>query len=234
MPQWKQATFFTLLIFFSPTVLAMSIQPYLQGFTGADFVPDLKATAPAENNPSNTSNVRKTNRVGYSAGGAVGVALNPVHVETELKYLHADVNNFIEDGNKPLNGNVTGYTSGTLLLGNLYYEFRSSVWGIRPYIGAGLGEALAVRENFQNKTNSLKVFDKTHDMFAYQGIIGAAYPLNDNLQAGIDYRYVATNASKIRFIAGNGGTARTMQDSFANHTLNLVFIYNIPIADFID
>jgi outer membrane protein OmpA-like peptidoglycan-associated protein len=59
-----------------------------------------------------------------------------------------------------------------------------------PYVGAGVGYA-RIKADGVNIAGTT-VMDDTSNKFAYQGIVGAAYRMTDNLKLGLEYRYFAT------------------------------------------
>ncbi|AWK89084.1 OmpA family protein [Azospirillum thermophilum] len=87
-----------------------------------------------------------------------------------------------QSSNPALNG-LSGKTSSIAFMGNALYDFNTGT-PVTPYIGLGAGIA-QVRQHLNG------VSDKDW-VFAYQGIVGAAYSMTDNLALTIDYRYFAT------------------------------------------
>ncbi len=81
-----------------------------------------------------------------------------------------------------LNG-LGGKTSSYAFMGNLLYDFNIGL-PITPYIGAGAGIA-GVKKTLNGASDRDWVF-------AYQGIVGASYAINDTVALTLDYRYFAT------------------------------------------
>lgn len=81
-----------------------------------------------------------------------------------------------------LNG-LGGRMSSVAFMGNLLYDIDIGL-PITPYIGAGAGIA-GVKQSLNGASDRDWVF-------AYQGIVGASYAINDNVALTLDYRYFAT------------------------------------------
>src|SRR5258708_2778565 len=71
----------------------------------------------------------------------------------------------------------------TAIMANLLYDFRLG-WPIVPYIGAGAGIAFVNASALGGSTSSTQ--------FAYQGIIGVGYEIDQNWRINIDGRYFGT------------------------------------------
>ena len=75
-------------------------------------------------------------------------------------------------------------------MANVLYDVKQlTVMSVTPYVGAGIGYA-------QNTEKlKLKATDLTHEIkerdnrFAWQAIVGAKYPINETLSAGLEYNY---------------------------------------------
>ena len=71
-------------------------------------------------------------------------------------------------------------------------------WGLRPYLGAGLGFA---QHDVTADAFALTVNGDTHELassfsddtvFAWQVMLGLTYPVSDSAEARFGYRYFAT------------------------------------------
>src|SRR5258708_1779769 len=71
----------------------------------------------------------------------------------------------------------------TAIMAKLMYDFRFG-WPIVPYIGAGAGIAFVNASALGGSTSSTQ--------FAYQGIIGVGYEIDQNWRFNIDGRYFGT------------------------------------------
>src|SRR5882757_4238075 len=83
----------------------------------------------------------------------------------------------------------------TAIMANLLYDFRFGS-PIVPYIGAGAGIAFVNASALGGSTSSTQ--------FAYQGIIGVGYEIDQNWRFNIDGRYFGTTSPTINnpFIGG--------------------------------
>jgi opacity protein-like surface antigen len=149
---------------------------------------------------------------GYNAGGRLGYQSNPLRYELEYTYLKANAKKF--DVNYVQQTNVTGYTSGNLLMANVYYDFPDMLPSISPYLGAGIGYAYIQATLNGTGTNTTSYFRATDNSFAYQGTAGITYNFAENYAINMAYRYVATDKAD-----GFGS-------SFAAHIASVGAIYH--------
>ncbi|SFK93418.1 OmpA family protein [Falsiroseomonas stagni] len=98
------------------------------------------------------------------------------------------------------------------VMANVFYDFDLGAGSfIQPYVGAGLGfqwhEYSGVRA--RNTAGTGFTIDGDQGRFAYQAIVGAAFPVNANLSITAEYRFMATQPAEIdvRSSAGARGTA---------------------------
>ena len=122
---------------------------------------------------------------GWAVGGKAGYDFVGPRVELEASY-----------GQIPTSANIPGTAIngkvGQLnVMANLLYDFMpTSV--ITPYIGAGAGVA------FIDSNSSLG-----STQFAYQGMVGVAYNVSEQLRFLIEGRYVGTTAPSVNTQIGN-------------------------------
>jgi outer membrane protein OmpA-like peptidoglycan-associated protein len=136
-----------------------------------------------------------------SAGWAYG---NGVRSEIEFGYRSNDVDS--------LSGAAAGTGDASSWRGmvNLYYDFKTET-PFTPYLGVGIG---AARVSLDANPVGASRLDDSDTAFAYQGIAGAAYRLNENAQIFADYRYFATTSLDFTTAAGTAVDA-----DYDNHTL---------------
>jgi OmpA-OmpF porin, OOP family len=109
----------------------------------------------------------------------------------------------LEGGYRFNDGDINGISANTRTwnaMANLLYDLETGTF-LEPYIGAGLG---AVNTEMANDSEWA---------FAYQGIAGMAFEVNDWVEPFIDYRYLGTaglNADPL----GND-----LDDEMTNHTI---------------
>ncbi len=131
------------------------------------------------------SNSNANTWTGWAVGGKAGYDFVGPRVELEAGY-----------GQIPTSANIPGTAIngkvGQLnVMANLLYDFMpTSV--ITPYIGAGAGIA------FVDSNSSLG-----STQFAYQGILGVAYNVDEQLRFMIEGRYVGTTSPSVNTPFGN-------------------------------
>jgi outer membrane protein OmpA-like peptidoglycan-associated protein len=109
----------------------------------------------------------------------------------------------LEGGYRFNDGNINGVSANTKTwnaMANLLYDLETGTF-LEPYIGAGVG---AVNTEMANDAEWA---------FAYQGIAGLAFEVNDWVEPFIDYRYLGT-AGLDTDPLGND-----LDDEMSNHTI---------------
>jgi OmpA-OmpF porin, OOP family len=104
-------------------------------------------------------------------------------------------------------------------MGNLFYDFNRG-GGIEPYVGIGVGSA---RLN-ANATDGIDSVDDSDTVLAYQGMIGLAAALSDNLSLDVGYRY---------FVADGGefdGTGGTLEADYEHQAVTVGLRYQFAAA----
>ncbi|HTR83801.1 MAG TPA: OmpA family protein [Reyranella sp.] len=135
-----------------------------------------------------------TMNTGWAAGGVVGYDFIGPRVELEGVY---------RDNTGTGQFNIGGITSSTFgldvnqvsVMANLYYDFfAGSV--ITPYIGAGAGVAFVNASALNASSNSTQ--------FAYQGILGVGWNIDNNFRLNLDGRFYGTTNPTFNSTAVNG------------------------------
>jgi opacity protein-like surface antigen len=116
---------------------------------------------------------------GWAAGGAAGYDFVGPRFELNVGY-----------GQIPTSANIPGTAIngkvGTLAaMANVLYDFLPT-YALTPYVGAGLGAA------FIDSNGSL-----SDTQFAYQGMVGLAYNVNEQLRFSIEGRYFGTTNPRV-------------------------------------
>ncbi len=96
------------------------------------------------------------------------------------------------------------------LMGNLYYDIPTGT-AFTPYVGVGLGGAHMMFDT--------PAADDDDNVWAYQGIAGVDYRINDTLSLKADYRYFATQDFDAH---GPGGR---VESEYATHNVMIGFTY---------
>ncbi|MFA5960609.1 MAG: outer membrane beta-barrel protein [Tatlockia sp.] len=141
---------------------------------------------------------------GVNAGGRIGFQGYPLRYEAEVTYLNAkaELSRIRAFYASPfLQPKITGQTNAVLGLANVYYDFRSIIPCIAPYLGVGIGYGW-VQSSVSNRTFfSQYRFTGSDSAFAYQGTAGVSYNFSESYSLTLAYRYIGT--SKINELGKN-------------------------------
>jgi opacity protein-like surface antigen len=75
-------------------------------------------------------------------------------------------------------------------MANLLYDInRLTYRTIVPYVGIGIGYCQFTDKNKYKSDTEVNVEKEKDDRFVYQGIVGARYSINPEVEAGIQYQY---------------------------------------------
>lgn len=138
------------------------------GVNGGAAIPTMNG-----NTPLNT---------GFTVGGHVGYRLSNFRFEEAYDYL----NNGTKTGTLARYLGVKNVQFGALMT-NAYYDFNTGT-NFVPYVGGGIGWM----HTWANSSYS-NVHITSANNFAYQGIAGVDYKLNQNSTVGVNYRYLTTD-----------------------------------------
>ena len=176
--------------------------PYITGGIGATFPLPIQSKGPSNqvlpNNQSSTSVTYDTGIASSLAGGwEFG---NGFRAELQFGTSNADMNH-VDHGALPKGGHVQTYD----FFGNVLYDFYDLGLPVIPHVGGGIGELL-IRNNGV-VTPDAQVNGHS-SVFGYQAIIGAEYPITENLKLGLDYRFIGSEDTDINeTIAGQAAVA---------------------------
>lgn len=121
---------------------------------------------------------------GWVVRGNFGYAYsNGFRTELEGSYSASDVDSIKGAANG------SGDSDAYALMVNGLYDINLG-WAVTPYVGVGVGAA-RVGADGASPVGGSSINDKSVD-FAYQGIAGLAFPINEKLSLTADYRYIAT------------------------------------------
>jgi len=125
---------------------------------------------------------------GYIVAGSFGYSWNyGLSLEAEYAFRRNDIKKiqFFGEGSSK-----RGHTQVSSYMGNLLWDLPLSFWGcefwgIRPFIGAGIGY------DFQrtHSSNSQIIFDQKWKQFSWQAMAGLAYPIFCNAEATLEYKF---------------------------------------------
>jgi OOP family OmpA-OmpF porin len=98
-----------------------------------------------------------------------------------------------------LGGKATGYEAKYGFFANALYDFDVGLPWLYPYVGGGLGYQGARFRYFGGDfSGNQAFFNKTPGSFAYQGIVGLAFPIAPvpGLSATLEYRFIGLAGSR--------------------------------------
>ena len=121
--------------------------------------------------------------IGYAAGGVVGYDFVGPRVELEGVFRSNNGRGTANFGN--VFSNVSGRIEQLSVLANLLYDFAPGAT-ITPYVGAGAGIAFA--------DAAINGCSLCSTQFAYQGIVGIGWNVDQNFRINLDGRYYGTTS----------------------------------------
>ena len=176
--------------------------PYMRAFGGFAFT--------TANNVNINSFTNPSYKRGYDFGGQLGYKSGPIRYEFEGTYTHNKVSSFLFAGVKQTS--VSGTSTSSSLLLNLYYDFEDLNMSLAPYVGVGFGYAI-VKNILNSIVPSISSFSQTDSLFAYKAQVGLNYNYSENIGTDLGYQYFSTKNS------------RKFNKQFQTHLINLCFTY---------
>ncbi|MFC3907809.1 outer membrane protein [Legionella dresdenensis] len=128
---------------------------------------------------------------GYNVGGRFGYKSTPLRYEGEITYMQADLDKFYINGIRQTG--ISGQTSATAAMANVYYDFPDMVPCVSPFVGVGLGFVGVDAKLNSAGPNGYTQFRGSNTVFGYQGTGGFTFNFNENYALNIAYRYMATD-----------------------------------------
>lgn len=188
----------------SPAAAQQTTGPYISLGAGPQWLADAHTTGTAADGTAiDTTTAYKA---GWAGIAAVGYGFgNGVRAEGEFGYRRSGVNN-------ASSGGTTGHTSAYSLMLNGLYEANIGI-PIMPYVGAGVGGA---KVRFDSVTIPGDLLGDHATTFAYQGIAGLAYAIDERLKVDFGYRYFATTKPHLTTASETG-----VRSEYQDHTLLL-------------
>jgi outer membrane protein OmpA-like peptidoglycan-associated protein len=152
---------------------------------------------------------------GFAVGGSIGYDFVGPRVELEGVYRSNDGSLSLVPIGFP---NLTaGFNNQqTAIMANVFYDFFAGET-IVPYIGGGLGIAFVNASALGSSTSSTN--------FAYQGIIGVGWNINEQFRLNLDGRYYGTTSPSVNnpFVGGV-----TFQNNNISLMASLQFKFGAP------
>ena len=154
---------------------------YIGAEGGLNWLLNTTVTGQQINNAGTQFQIGVAPQTGWAAGGKIGYDFVGPRVELEAVYRQNQTNLSANNFNTS-NLGVVGNQIGQLgILANVLYDFMPGAT-ITPYVGAGAGIG------FVDGNSSL-----SSTVFAYQGIVGLAWNVDQNFRVSLDGRYYGTS-----------------------------------------
>ena len=220
------------------TVLALPVaakaQPitglYVGGGGGVNIMHDESANFRTLNPPI----VSRGGHVPFRVGPAVAIDLgyglgNGLRAEIEGDYRYNNIRGF--------SGNATNAGGEEQKFGamfNVLYDFVGLTPYFQPYVGVGAGYQWAQDRNLHASGPGFVATGRTDTVgkLAYQGIIGAAFPITSapGLAVTADYRFMGMVGNRDYAATVNGVPSNVRLDDDYNHTILVGLRYNFGVA----
>jgi OmpA-OmpF porin, OOP family len=177
----------------SPASLAGTKGPFVGIMGGANFSgdQDISGTGAGINRTVDTD-------TGWAVIPSIGYRYgNGVRTEFELGYRSNDVDSLSGVGGSTAGGKIKARSA----MLNLLYDVDTGS-RIMPYIGGGIGYAQVDYDGVRPVGVATANINDDDNVFAYQGIAGLSYWLNQSVELAAEYRYFATKDPDFRTSAG--------------------------------
>ena len=143
---------------------------------------------------------------GWNIAGFIGYrCCNGIRVEFEAGYRELDLDKLSQYNGSMVNS-ITSFSKSdfslTHFMANFLFECSYQACGCcwRPYFGFGIGGAL-VDMNISTTSVSDSI-DDDDTVFAYQLIVGLAYPINECMDLAVEYRFFGYDEIEIKDTTG--------------------------------
>ncbi len=167
---------------------------------------------------SSTATVNSYFQTGWAAGGMIGYDFVGPRVEVEAVY---------RDNMATVNGVDQGATTASLgtdfnqtsIMANVLYDFLAGQ-RITPYIGAGVGVAFLNASAMGASSSSTQ--------FAYQGIVGVGWNIDQQFRLNLDGRYFGTTSPSLNWTAYGTTVNGTMPNNNFSVMASLQYKFGAP------
>ncbi|MFZ4166430.1 outer membrane protein, partial [Brevundimonas sp. NPDC058933] len=177
---------------------------------------------------------------GWAAFARLGYRFNPNwRVELEGGYRSGDIGTVRAVSGPQGLCNITpatgpcyspeGDITSTTLMANVIYDFGYSAWGIRPFVGLGVGANHVNTDTVGRLRQDPAVAfaaDDSSTKFAAQAIAGLAWAVGDRANVDLTYRYLTGDASFNTFSSSATNAFGEMSGDYdQSHTVTLGLRY---------
>ena len=199
---------------------------YIGGGLGANFLQDYDIGG---STTAGTSRGTVGSEVGYVGLLSLGYGFgNGLRLEIEGNYRFNDVDAVTGAGVTRSGGDTTQYA----VMANVLYDIDLGI-GFVPYVGAGVGYGWAAVNGTSTNAAGTANIDDTQGGFAFQGIVGAALPIDavPGLSVTAEYRFFAlTGLDDFSVTTSVGGRGKASVDDLYNHSVLLGLRYAFGVA----
>jgi outer membrane protein OmpA-like peptidoglycan-associated protein len=196
---------------------AQGLQPggfYIGAEGGVNWMLNTSSTANVFVNGNNigSGGVNLTNNTGWTAGGMIGYDFIGPRLEVEARFIQNTGTLSVPGAG----GSGVGSTFNQVpIMANLLYDFFAGEQ-FTPYIGAGLGINISnLQAGGQNNSNS-------NVQFAYQGILGLGWNVDQNFRVNLEGRYFGSTNPNYNFIGNVGGNNVAVSGTFPNNNFSVM------------
>ena len=183
---------------------------YIGAEGGLNWLLNTTVTGQQVNGSGNQVSVAVSPTTGFAVGGVIGYDFVGPRVELEGVYRQNQTNLSANNFGTRFGGNVGTQIGQLGILANLLYDFAPGST-ITPYVGAGAGVG------FVDGNSSL-----SSTVFAYQGIVGLGWNVDQNFRVNLDGRYYGTSNPTINNVGWSNNNFSVM--------LGLVLKFGPPAA----
>ena len=162
---------------------------------------------------------------GYDIDAVAGYDFGFVRLEGELAYKHAGVDsvNIIDSRIGPISGMAEGGRVNVLSgMVNALLDFGPDD-GLQGYIGGGVGLA-NIKLSAATGTTGTPSFSASDSRVAMQAIAGVRYPVSQNIDIGLKYRFF--NMQHAKFDGRTAGVPFVFKGNYRSSSLMLSLLYN--------
>ena len=168
----------------------------------------------------NTNSWHQKQDLGYGVLGQVGYGFGPIRLEGEIGFRRNDLSTFSNsNGDLSPSGSIGGISG----MANVYYDFDTGT-RFTPYLGGGIGGLDLSTNNIT--AGGVGVTNDNRLAFAYQGIAGISYAVDEALSIKADYRYLRTVDEGLAVESSYGGGNASA--AYASHAIMIGFTYKFP------
>lgn len=211
--------------FFVPQyVKSVDMEGFYVGTTGAvDFLCNT-----GKNHHRSYGGNRNNHR--YDAGffGALDLGYrwcSGLHLEAEVAYRYNRQRKQHRNSSYSFFRNRRGHRDVWAAMVNVLYDI-DMCWCVEPYVGVGLGWAHVRNERHRRFSGFSDGNRKNDNNFAWQIILGVAYPITCNIDVAFEYRFFNAVNSNSRGHRGSGSSRRHRNNNdFYNNDIGINLKY---------